>query len=78
MKKVLFVITLVLMIGLSASAQFDNFIMWEDDANRVIDESGFMLPSTHGSTMNTQAPLGSGLLVLTALGMVYAISRRKK
>jgi len=78
MKKILFVIALVLTMGLGASAQFDNFIMWEDDANRVTDESGFMLPSTHGSTMNTQAPLGSGLLILGALGAGYAIAKCKK
>ncbi len=78
MKKVLFVITLVLMIGLSASAQYDNFFKWEDDENRVYNEVGFVLPNSHGSTINSEAPLDCGLLVLTALGGAYALAKRRK
>lgn len=77
MKKVLFVITLVLMIGLSASAQYDNFFKWEDDENRVYNEVGFVLPNSHGSNVNAEVPLGSGLLILGALGAGYAVAKRK-
>ena len=78
MKKILFAIALVLTMGLGASAQFDNFVKWEDDTYRELDEFGFVVPNSHGSNQNAQAPLGSGLLILGVLGAVYAVMRKKK
>lgn len=78
MKKVLFTITLMLMIGLRASAQYDNFFKWEDDEYRVYNEVEFVLPNSHGSTINNEAPLDCGLLVLTALGGAYVLAKRRK
>ena len=85
MKKIVFAIVLVLTIGFSASAQ-DGFFRGGDNdgADRTAGISGTtpLLPGYGvGANNNDQpgtAPLGGGLLVLTALGAGYAVSRRKK
>ena len=71
---------------LGASAQTDGFFKdggSSDNYNRSGSGSDPALPRLPGygvgATDNDQgAPLGSGLLVLTALGAGYAVSRRKK
>lgn len=87
MKKVLFAIAIVLMMGFCASAQDGFFNSWDDVSNGVnrdgddptlgnISLPG--VPGSHGNGGNVTAPLGSGLLVLTALGAGYAVARRKE
>ena len=82
MKKFLFTIALTITLGLTASAQFNNdgfFNNW-DDSDRV-SEGGFsfVLPTSHGFGEDTPAaPLGSGLLVLTALGAGYALKNKRE
>lgn len=86
MKKILLAIAFVLMIGLGANAQRggrDSFFNdWEDVSNGLDRTTGIgdlpTLPGSHGWTDDVTAPLGSGLLVLTALGGAYMIARRKK
>ena len=81
MKKILFAIAIVLTISLTASAQGrDSFFnSWD---NEMGDRAGsdptsqFALPGHFGNE-NTGAPLGSGLLVLTALGAGYAVYRKR-
>ena len=79
MKKILLVLSLVITIGFGANAQSDSFFKSDNSnagsGNR--EEFGMALPS-HGATDDQQAPLGSGILVLTALGAGYAIARRKR
>ena len=85
MKKILLTV-LVLTMVLGASAQTDGFFKdggSSDNYNRSGSGSDPALPRLPGygvgATDNDQgAPLGSGLLVLTALGAGYAVSRRKK
>ena len=78
MKKILFAIAFVMMVVI-ANAQSDSFFKSDNSnagsGNR--EEFGMALPS-HGATDDQQAPLGSGILVLTALGAGYAIARRKR
>jgi hypothetical protein len=53
---------------------------WEN-SSRISDPSivGLMMPNTNiGNTSNSPAPLGGGLLVITALGGAYAVSRKRK
>ena len=80
MKKFLLAITLVLTMGFGAKAQFgvsDAFFNnW--DQSRSFDLVMPGLPTLHGETGDVAAPLGSGLLVLTALGAGYAVARRKR
>ena len=83
MKKIIFALALVLTIGLCANAQRggrDNFFNDWDDLSNGLDRTGVMpgLPNEHGLNNDISAPLGSGLLVLTALGAGYAVARRKK
>ena len=83
MKKILFTIALTITLGLTATAQNDGFFSnWNDFDNgldRTGNEIGFVLPASHGNGLDTpSAPLGSGLLVLTALGAGYAVTRRRK
>ena len=87
MKKILLAIALVLAIGLGANAQRGDgfFNNWNDVGNGLdkFDDFDNGLrgdgPVTPGHGGGDQpAPLGSGLLVLTALGAGYAVARRKR
>ena len=83
MKKIIFALALVLTIGLCANAQRggrDGFFNDWDDVSNGLDRAGELpgLPGSHGLTGDEPAPLGSGLLVLTALGAGYAVARRKR
>ena len=84
MKKILFAIAIVLTIGFTANAQGRDgfFSSWDNGySDRIADlsEVDFNLPgnTTLGNGQNEQAPLGSGLLVLTALGAGYAVARKR-
>lgn len=83
MKKTLFTIAFLMTMVLSASAQSDAFFKWtnaDNDSYRNIEENNtqFALPNSHGYEYDSAAPLGTGLLILTALGAGYVIKRRKK
>ena len=84
MKKILFTIALTITLGLTASAQFNNtdgfFNNWNDNDDRFSDGGfSFVLPASHGFGQDTpSAPLGSGLLILTALGAGYALKKKRE
>lgn len=85
MKKILFAIAIVLTLGLTASAQrkTDGFFDYYDlDNSRTTDDPASVLPGLPGLTLdpvaNQDAPIGTGLLILTALGAGYAVARKKK
>ena len=82
MKKILFATAIVLIMGLTANAQGrDGFFADYDNgfSNRTTgDALDIENPLGHGLTTNTETPLGSGLLVLTALGAGYAVARKKR
>ena len=88
MKKILLTIALTITLGFTASAQRGGdgyFTDWNDISNGLdkFDDFDNGLrgggPGTpgHGGG-DTPAPLGSGLLVLTALGAGYAVAKRKR
>ena len=85
MKKILFAIAIVLTVGLTANAQGrDGFFSNYD--NGYGDRTGAsefdLAAPIHGNggyaSGTGDAPLGSGLLVLTALGAGYAVARKKR
>jgi len=81
MKKIILAIALVMTLSFGASAQADGFVAdWT--TNDMFRDGGFSaLPGItfdHGLSVDQPAPLGSGLLLLTALGAGYAVARRKK
>ena len=86
MKKILFAAALVLAFGLCADAQRggskDGFFNdWDNGLDRtgIGNEIGFVLPTNHGYGLDTpSAPLGSGLLILTALGAGYALKKKRE
>lgn len=82
MKKIFLVLVLVLSLGLDILAQRNDNFFNNDNGDiyyRLEDPSNLlnMPTSALGSTTNEPAPLGSGLLVLTAIGLGYAIRKRK-
>ena len=80
MKKILFTIAILVAMILGANAQGRDafFSTWDED-DRDINPMVFALPN-HFNEYNNDAnsPLGSGLLILTALGAGYAVSTRRK
>ena len=84
MKKILFAIALTISLGFGAKAQIEMtdafFNDWEQSER--LDLGGgfsFLLPANHGFGEDTpSAPLGSGLLVLTALGAGYALKKKRE
>ena len=89
MKKILLAFALVLAIGLGANAQRDGFFnSWEDVGNGLDKFDDFSnglnrdggpgFPGSHGGGGDPSAPLGSGIVVLTALGAGYAVAKRKR
>ena len=87
MKKILLAIALVLAIGFGASAQRGDgfFNNWDDLGNGLDKYDDFDNglrgggPGTPGHGGGDQpAPLGSGIVVLTALGAGYAVAKRKR
>ena len=89
MKKIIFALALVLTIGLGANAQRggDGFFNNWDDVGNGLDKfddfdnglrgGGPGLPGQGGGGGDQPAPLGSGLLVLTALGAGYALKKKR-
>ena len=69
-------------MAFGANAQSNAFFKWNNADNetyRDIDNGiSFALPAAHGYEYDNEAPLGTGLLILTALGAGYAIKRRKE
>ena len=82
MKKILLAIALVIMMGFGAKAQLgltDAFFNDWAQSDLMRDVTLISLPESHGLEIDqSAAPLGSGLLVLTALGAGYAVARRKR
>ncbi|MCQ2316674.1 MAG: hypothetical protein MJZ85_08365 [Bacteroidales bacterium] len=81
MKKILFTIAVMLGLTTGATAQKDGFLFndWSDFDNR--DRNDLELPVLPDHALNGNqdaAPLGGGLLVLTALGAGYAALRRRE
>lgn len=86
MKKILLVFVIIITMGFIASAQSDGFFRGGSDdydgGSRGISNTTPLLPSASydvGETDNDQpaAPLGSGLLILSALGGAYLLRKKK-
>lgn len=82
MKKLIITTIFALFMGMTMSAQSDGFFAYSDFDNRGgSDEWGALptLPASHNLNYDYEAnpaPLGSGLLLLGGLAILYA--RRKK
>ena len=74
-------VAIMAMVSFPAVAQSDGFFSgWEKNGIRDDVDNGFDmpgLPAAHGSEEDS-TPLGTGLLILTALGAGYAVVKRKE
>lgn len=84
MKKIIFAIVIVMTLGFTANAQRDGFFgsfdsSYSDRAGGSMAEPTLHSPGTEiGSTDNADAPLGSGLLILTVFGAAYTLRKIKE
>ena len=83
MKKILIATALIIAMSFGANAQRggrDGFFNDWDDVSNGLDRAGELpgLPGSHGLTGDEPAPLGSGILILTALGAGYALTKKRK
>ena len=82
MKKILFTIAIILTFVLGANAQTDGFFKNGNSSSYSNRDGGGDLPNNPsgpagGITGDVNAPLGSGLLILTALGAGYALRKKE-
>ena len=86
MKKIIFAISFVTMMVINANAQRDGFFSSYNNSYLYEDRLSEGLPTLpYGANVGglsgdvtAQVPLGTGLLVLTALGAGYAVVKRKR
>ena len=83
MKNILLAIAFVFMMALGASAQggkTDGFFNYNEDiTDRTSVYSDVSMPTYHFTNHDQEgAPLGSGLIIFTALGAGYAVARKRK
>lgn len=80
MKKRMLIILTAMMLTVSASAQV--FLMNEDednDRNGILEENiSIINPGYHNSGEDWYTPVGSGTLLLTAMGGAYLLTKKKK
>ena len=78
MKKVLVTLSLILTLGLGASAQSDAFFSYNDVNDQNRQSYGGDMPALpmRGQNTDQNAPIGSGLLILAGLGAAYALKRK--
>lgn len=74
MKKYIITAIIALCFVMNVNAQSDGFFNYSSSEKRTETWGQTpALPPQHGGNNHEQAPLGSGLLILTALGVVYKI-----
>ena len=81
MKKILLAIAIIFTFSFAAHAQSytDSFVDWFDSDVSRTEAWAIALPMAHYTGTDQEgAPLGSGLLILTALGAGYAVTRKRK
>ena len=78
MKKTLLTIAITLGLAFGATAQSDGFFNYSmGDGSRDENQDLPTLPQG-GQTGDQPAPLGTGLLILTALGAGYAVAKKRE
>ena len=86
MKKLTLTIAILLGLGMTSFAEGGGLFNRANSAGsntyftegrEITDNSTPALP-VHGSDQNQDAPLGSGIVLLTAMGAVYLVGKRRK
>ena len=72
-------LSMLFVMAFSVGAQAQIFLMAEDDNRDEIDPSSIAIDvPIHFVEYDQYTPLGSGLLVLTSLGLGYALAKKRK
>ncbi len=80
MKKLLLATALIISISFGAKAQIghtDAFFNDWSESDLMRDITLISLPNEHGLDTDVNAPLGSGLVILGALGAAYVLRRKE-
>ena len=82
MKKLALTIAIVLGLGLTTFADPNGGGMFGRGAEPENNREGELFNSpalpSHGQTGNQNAPLGTGIAIMTALGAAYLVGKRRK
>ena len=81
MKKTIMTLAIVLGLGMASYATPNGGGLFQrGDLPEQQREGGVMTPGlpNHGETGNQNAPLGTGIAMLTAFGAAYLIGKRRK
>lgn len=79
MKKILFLITVILTLALNASAQSDSFFKSDvNSGHRDVEIMPHAPAGELGHIPDSEVPLGSGLLIMTALGCACVLRKKLK
>jgi hypothetical protein len=84
MKKILSIIAIIFCLGNGLNAQTDGFFNYSEAGKQNRNSNSTfqpLLPISHGSEVNEPAyptPVGSGLLILSCVGIAYASYKKKK
>lgn len=84
MKKILSIIAIIFCLGNGLNAQTDGFFNYSEAGKQNRNSTSTfqpLLPISHGSEVNEPAyptPVGSGLLILSCVGIAYASYKKKK
>lgn len=79
MKKVIATLAIILGFGIGVNAQSDAFFTQSFSDYRDVESIDAETPRIpgHDLTANQDAPIGTGLLLLTGMGLGYAMLRKK-
>ena len=83
MKKIFLTLTRALVMGLSVSAQDEGLFGYGPSKGSYLtrdsqEEPLFGLPSSHGLETDSEAPLGTGTVLLLGLGAAYLATKRNR
>ena len=80
MKKLLLTTAIILGLGLTSFADPNGGGMFQRGEGERISFRDGATPAlpTHGATTNQPAPLGTGIMVLTALGAAYLVGKKHR
>lgn len=78
MKKLALTIAIVLGLGMASYAQGGLFQRGETPENQGPNRDGTPGLPGHGQSGNQDAPLGSGIAVLAALGGAYLVGKKRR
>ena len=81
MKKTIMTLAIVLGLSVASFAQGGLFQRGNTPENNNEMNRGFIapgMPNSHGLEGNQDAPLGTGIALLTAFGAAYLVGKRRK